>query len=110
LNLKLFSNGESHEQWPSKTRAFAIKPDPEVQQVKISCIEGEQICWGAWMTVQEVSGEVGAGGHRNTKTYKINWGVGERGVRTCSYCCDVCKDGMLSRVMRLGDAKEINAR
>ena len=110
LNLKLFSNGESHQQWPSKTRAYSVKPDLAVQTLGISCREGEQICWGAWMTVQAVSGQIGAGGRRDTQTYKYQWGAGERGMRSCSQCCQVCEDGAKTRVMKLQDALGINAK
>jgi hypothetical protein len=103
LNLKLFSKSESHQQWPSKTRAYAIKPDAAVQPIKITCEEGEQICWGAWMTVQSVSGEVGAGGQRPTRTTKYSAGAGERGQRSCTRCCHVCKDGALTPPMKLRD-------
>ena len=111
LNLKLFSNGESHAQWPSKTRAYAVKPDATaVQQLKITCNEGEQICWGAWMKVETVSGQVGAGGQRDTRAYKYTWGAGDRGINPCTSCCHVCKDGTLTPVRRLQDASEISAK
>ena len=103
LSLKLFSRDGAHQQWPSKTRAYSVKPDAAVQQLKISCEEGEQICWGAWMTVQEVSGEIGASGQRNTRTVKHSAGVGERGVRVCANCCHVCKEGALTPVAKLND-------
>ena len=70
LNLKLFSRGESRQEWPSKTKAFSVKPDTAVQQIKITCEEGEQICWGAWQIVQEIHGEIGAAGQRATRTSK----------------------------------------
>ena len=69
LNLKLFSRAESRQEWPSRTKAFSVRPDSAVQQIKITCEEGEQICWGAWMTVQSVSGEiVGASGQPSSPT------------------------------------------
>lgn len=110
MNLKLFSNGESHAQWPSKTRAYAIKPDSTEQHLKISCVEGEQICWGAWMDVQTVDGQIGAGGRRDTRSYKISWGAGQRGMNTCASCCNVCKDGSQTRLMKLLESPGINAK
>ena len=102
LNLKLFSRSDSHQQWPSKTKAFSIRPNGDsVQQLKISCEEGEQICWGAWMTVESVSGEVGPGGKRATRISNYQGGVGERGQRTCERCCHVCKQDALTPVMKL---------
>ena len=103
LNLKLFSRGESRQQWPSRTKAFAIRPDAAAQQIKITCEEGEQICWGAWMTVQNVSGEVGAGGQRATVIKGYTAGAGERGQRSCERCCHVCKDGALTPARTLRD-------
>ena len=104
LNLKLFSRAESRQEWPSRTKAFSVRPDSAVQQIKITCEEGEQICWGAWMTVQSVSGEiVGASGQRATHTSKYMTGVGDRGQRTCERCCYICKDGAVMPVATLRD-------
>ena len=106
LNFKLFSRGESRQQWPAKTKAFSVKPDSAVQQIKITCEEGEQICWGAWMTVQTVSGEmVGASGARATRTSTHSTGAGERGQRNCEHCCHICKDGALVPATTLRDSK-----
>ena len=101
VNMKLFSRGESHQEWPSRSKAFSLRPDTAVQQIKISCEAGEQICWGTWRTVQAVSGEVGAGGQRTTSSTKYQAGVGERGARTCEQCCHICKDGALTPVATL---------
>ena len=104
LNLKPFSRAESRQEWPSKTKAFSVRPDSAVQQIKITCEDGEQICWGAWMTVQSVSGEmVGASGQRATRTSKYKMGVGDRGQRTCERCCYICKDGAVTPAATLRD-------
>lgn len=104
LSLKLFSRAESHQQWPSKTKAYSIRPDAAVQQLKITCEEGEEICWGAWVTVQEVSGEMqGTDGKRSTRTTRYTAGTGERGTRPCERCCHICKDGALTPVSALRD-------
>lgn len=104
LSMKLFSRAESHQEWPSKTKAFSVRPDAKPQQLQITCEEGEQICWGAWVTVQTVSGEiVGANGQRATRTSKFTFGAGERGLRECEKCCHICKDGALVPIARLGD-------
>ncbi len=101
VNMKLFSRGESHQEWPSRTKAYTLRPDTAVQQIKISCEAGEEICWGTWRTVQAVSGEVGAGGQRSTSSTKYQAGVGERGTRTCESCCHVCKEGAMTPVYTL---------
>jgi hypothetical protein len=107
LNVKLFSRAESHQQWPSKTKAYSVRPDSAPQQLKISCEEGEQICWGAWMTVQKLSGEVvGQNGQRASEvTTRISAGAGERGLRTCEHCCHVCSDGTLTPVSKFRDVR-----
>lgn len=104
LSLKLFSRAESHQEWPSKTKVYSLRPDAAVQQLKITCEEGEQICWGAWMTVQNVANEIsGPAGQRATRTTKYIAGVGERGLRSCERCCQTCKDGSLTPVTSLSD-------
>ncbi len=104
LNLKFFSRAESRQEWPSKTKAFSVRPEFAAQQIKINCEEGEQICWGAWMTVQSVSGEiVGPSGQRATRTSKFSTGAGERGLRTCERCCHICMDGAMTPVKTLRD-------
>ena len=107
MNMKLFSRGESLQQWPSKSKAYSMRPGTEVQQVKITCEEGEQICWGAWMVTQSVSGDlVGPNGERRERvTTRIIYGVGERGVRPCPRCCHVCKDGALTPAATLQDPR-----
>ena len=104
LSLKFFSRAESHQEWPSKTKAYTIRPDAAVQQLKLTCEEGEQICWGAWETVQVVANEItGPAGQRATRTHKYSTGAGERGLRTCERCCNICKDGALTPVATLRD-------
>ena len=72
--------------------------------VKITCDAGAQICWGAWMKVQTVSGELrGANGERATRTSTHGTGVGERGQRSCEHCCHVCTDGVVVPPTKLRD-------
>lgn len=104
LNVKLFSRAESHQQWPSKTKAYSLRPDEAPQQLKITCEEGEQICWGAWATAQTVGNEIiGPNGQRATRTSKYSTGAGERGLRTCERCCHICKPGDLTPIAKLRD-------
>lgn len=98
LNLKLFSRSESLRHWPAKTKAYSLRPDAAVQQLKIDCVEGEKICWGAWMTVQSVAGPIG---RQTLHTSTINAGVGERGMRDCPGCCHVCQKGLITPVAAL---------
>lgn len=103
LNLKLFSRGESLQIWPARTKAYSLRPDSAVQQLKISCKEGENICWGAWMTVQSVSGQI-SGSERSTSTFKTQAGVGERGTLDCPSCCQVCKAGGMGPIVKLSNS------
>lgn len=108
LNLKLFSRGESLQIWPAKTKAYSVRPVAEIQQLKISCTEGESICWGAWMTVQSVSGQI-SGSQRSTSTFTILGGVGERGIRDCPACCQVCKEDALAPVVKLNTGSNMGS-
>ncbi len=106
LNMKLFSRGDSLQIWPSKSKAYSIRPNPEVQQLKISCTEGESICWGAWMTMQSVSGQI-TGSERSTSTMTSQVGVGQRGMRECKSCCHICKEGALTPVVKLNTSASV---
>jgi hypothetical protein len=103
LNLKLFSRGESLQIWPARTKAYSLRPDSAVQQLKISCKNGENICWGAWMTLQSVSGQVSGSG-RSTSTFKTEAGVGERGTLDCPGCCQVCNAGAMAPIVKLSNS------
>jgi hypothetical protein len=103
LNLKLFSRGESLQIWPGRSKAYSLRPDSAVQQLKIRCTEGESICWGAWMTLQSVSGQISGSG-RSTSIFKTQAGVGERGTRDCPSCCQVCKDGATGPIVKLSNS------
>lgn len=103
LSLKLFSRAATHREWPSKTKSYSVRPGAAVQELKVDCDEGEQICWGAWVAVQNVTGQVGASGQRDVRTTKWVAGAGERGMRACTNCCYVCKDGAKSPIARLDD-------
>jgi len=106
LSLKLFSRGDSGAHWPGKTRAFSVRPDTAVQQLKIDCVEGEKICWGAWVITQSVSGQISNSGQRTTRTGTHNYGVGQKNLRECERCCQVCKAGEMSQVFTLASGAE----
>jgi hypothetical protein len=106
LSLKLFSRGDSGTHWPGKTRAFSVRPDTAVQQLKIDCVEGEKICWGAWVVTQSVSGQISNSGQRNTRTGTSNYGVGSKNLRECEQCCQVCKAGEMSKIFKLASGAE----
>ena len=102
LALKLFSRAESHRQWPSKTKTYSLRPDAAVQELKIDCDDGEQICWGAWMGASS-GGTIGGTHQREGRSSKQVAGAGDRGMESCETCCHVCKDGGKAPVAKLGD-------
>ena len=101
LSLKLFGRGDAKREWPSKTKSYTVQPGPAVQELKVDCEEGEQICWGAWTTAQNPAA-IGGRGQREIRTTKYLSGAGDRGLRACTDCCYVCKDGAKSPVAKLG--------
>jgi hypothetical protein len=78
LSLKLFSNGESGRHWPGKSRAYSLKPGTDVQELKIDCEAGEQVCWGAWVTVESVGGQISDAGSRSRRVGTYQYGVGQK--------------------------------
>jgi len=104
LSLKLFSKGESHRQWPARTKSYTVRPDAAVQELKIDCDEGEQICWGAWVGVAAASGTIGGSHQRGGGGGKQVAGAGERGLEACTDCCHVCKGGAKAPVAKLTEA------
>ena len=100
LSLKLFSRAESKREWPSKTKSYSVQPGTTVQELKVDCDEGEQICWGAWTAAQNPAA-IGGSGQRDIRTTKYLSGAGDRGLRACTDCCNVCKDGAKSPVAKL---------
>lgn len=109
LSMKLFSRGESKQVWPGRTRAYSLQPDTAVQRVKITCEEGESICWGAWEIVTSVRGEIGSDGQRATSVRKMVIGVGDRGMRDCPKCCHVCQDGTMTPPISISTSINVGA-
>lgn len=105
LSLKLFVRGEAARELPARTKAWSLRPDKAVQQLKVECADGENICWGAWMKVTSVSGLVGESG-RQTRTGTMNVGAGERGLLPCPSCCHVCKAGTNTPLIRVRSGSE----
>jgi hypothetical protein len=105
LSLKLFSRGvdgkQAGQHWPAQTKAYSLRPDEAVQQLKINCEEGEKICWGAWVVVQSVAGQIGSDGGRSTRTGSHQYGVGQKNFRECERCCHVCQAGVMLPAVKL---------
>ena len=59
--------------WPGSDRAYDLN-DYNDHQYRLNCINGEKICYGAWVT--------GSGGRY--------WGVGPNDKYNCGNCCATC--------------------
>lgn len=70
--------------WPGNGKVWTIK-DYKVHSLKLSCIEGEKICYGAW--VRGASREY--------------WGVGSGGKNACKGCCYTCQDGTQTPIINM---------
>jgi len=61
--------------WPATGHYFLLRPGVGYQSVKVSCMPGEKICYGAALTAD------GKGRY---------WGAGYNGDKTCTDCCVRC--------------------
>lgn len=72
VQMQFFSM-DRRVRWPSANRAFDLN-DYNEHKFNLSCINGEKICYGAWVT-------------GNSQRY---WGVGAEGKARCDDCCYTC--------------------
>jgi hypothetical protein len=75
IMVKLFSQNRSGWIWPAPDRHYNLDDDAE-HSFKISCQDGEKICYGASDSTNDAT----------------HWGVGYKGTRNCQNCCIVCGD------------------
>jgi hypothetical protein len=68
-----FFSQDRHARWPAQGRAWNLN-DYNDHKFNLSCVNGERICYGAWLT-------------GNARTY---WGVGADGKEACNNCCYTC--------------------
>jgi hypothetical protein len=61
--------------WPGDDQVYWLD-GKERKSVPITCVAGETICYGAW-----ISGAAGT-----------SWGVGPDNNRDCTKCCSICTD------------------
>jgi hypothetical protein len=85
VDVKVFSKNRNNV-WPSSTTVWTLK-DYKVHAIKISCIAGEKVCYGAFV-------------RGNPKKY---WGVGPTGKAGCANCCYTCTDGTATPVQSLNE-------
>jgi hypothetical protein len=75
IQFKLFSQ-RRNALWPNEKQAYTLF-DSKPHSVKIECIRGEGICYGAW-----------------TEDNSAYWGVGPHNDQAChNNCCFVCGTG-----------------
>lgn len=75
VEVELYSQSRDHV-WPGNGEVYYLD-DGEAKTMALSCKQGEQICYGAW-----ISGD--------KSTY---WGVGPGNSEECDDCCYTCTGG-----------------
>ncbi len=76
VDIAFYSDSRKGFRWPGDARAWIIK-DYDVHNYSLNCINGEKVCYGAWV-------------RNSNSTY---WGTGEDGAHRCESCCFVCNGG-----------------
>ena len=76
VQVAFYSMDRKGHVWPGVNRAYNLD-DSEVHNIRISCLGGEKICYGAWVTGES----------------KLYWGVGNNNEHRCSNCCYTCSGG-----------------
>jgi hypothetical protein len=79
VQVAFYSQTRSHE-WPGGGEAYNLN-DSDTHLYSLSCVEGEKICLGGWVT-------------GNAGKY---WGVGFKSRHGCKSCCYICGAGDLPR-------------
>jgi hypothetical protein len=67
-------------EWPGNGQAWGLN-DSGTHKYTLTCVAGETICFGAWVT-----------GHSS-----IYWGIGAHHEHSCDRCCYVCGAGETAR-------------
>lgn len=80
VEVQLYGQDRDHV-WPGPDEVYLLD-DGETRTMSLSCQDGEQICYGAW-----ISGD--------PDTY---WGVGPDNRQDCSTCCYTCEGGETEQI------------
>ncbi|MGR6432346.1 hypothetical protein ACU5AY_15660 [Rhizobium sp. PAMB 3174] len=75
VEVELYSQDREHV-WPGGGEVYYLD-DGETKEIPLSCTEGENICYGAWVAGDQ-------------QTY---WGVGPDDKDDCDDCCYTCTGG-----------------
>ena len=84
VDVQFYSTNRKHV-WPTNSTVYSID-DYGVHTYRISCIENEKICYGAWVRGKSSS----------------YWGAGKDGKHRCNDCCYTCNGGT-TPVKKLND-------
>lgn len=85
VDVKFFSQNRKSE-WPGNNQVWTIK-DFKVHTMKLACVDGEKICYGAWVRNHDQKA----------------WGVGHFNRNKCSNCCFTCGSNTVTPVMNLNE-------
>jgi hypothetical protein len=77
--IKFFAQNRSWV-WPNASEAYVLD-DYQTHSYTLTCIRGEEICFGAWSVA------------RGNRTGRLSWGVGRNNNESCRNCCFTCGDG-----------------
>lgn len=80
VEVQLYSDSRDHV-WPGADEVYMLD-DGETKTMTLECDDGEQICYGAW-----ISGD--------QETF---WGVGPGKSQDCDNCCYTCQGGMTEQI------------
>jgi hypothetical protein len=86
VELAFYSENRNHL-WPANNRVYSIT-DYDVHTIRLSCVSGEKVCYGAW-----VDGDA--------STY---WGTDRGGKHGCKDCCYTC-DGRTTPIRNLNERR-----
>jgi hypothetical protein len=103
VNMRLYSEGESKDVWPNRSRAYTFRPTGEVQQMTLTCTAGERICWGQAAIPEIQPGTAGRGAVRTGGVPSTQ--ITRNRPAQCATCCFVCEDGKTAPVLEIGSPK-----
>lgn len=83
VDIEFYSQNRRNT-WPGGGKVWSVK-NFETQNIKISCVSGERICYGAWVR----------------GTGSSYWGVGQKQKFSCTGCCYTCQANSSTPVINL---------
>ncbi len=81
-----FTSQDRNHQWPGDGNAYKID-DYDTHTYKLSCITGENICYGAWVENRD----------------DLYWGVGMDNGNHCDDCCYICRNHSKVNLIHLNE-------